>query len=74
MPRMVLRAVLMLLAFLVLTPAGAQAASPALTSVSAPASVAKDGRLVVTLKLRNAGRKPTKPAKLRVPAVGRPQA
>ena len=66
MPRMVLRAVLMLLAFLVLAPGGAQAASPALTSVSAPASVAKDGRLAVTLKLRNAGRKPTKPAKLRV--------
>ena len=66
MPRMVLRAVLMLLAFLVLAPGGAQAASPALTSVSAPASVAKDGRLAVNLKLRNAGRKPTKPAKLRV--------
>src|SRR4051812_50104528 len=66
MPRMVLRAVLMLLACLVLAPAGAQAAAPALTSVSAPGSVAQGGRLTLTLKLRNAGRRPTKPATVRV--------
>src|SRR4051812_987504 len=66
MPRMVLRAVLMLLACLVLAPAGAQAASPVLTSVSAPGSVVQNGRLTLTLKLRNAGRRPTKPATLRV--------
>src|SRR5215203_6126561 len=65
--QILLRGVLIVAAVLLLVPAGARAAAaPAVTGLSAPGSVAAEGRLDVTVKVRNAARKKTKPAKLRV--------
>ncbi len=57
----------MLIALLVLAPAGARAAaSGAVTGVSAPERVAQDGRLALTVKLRNGSRRAAKAGKLTV--------
>ena len=65
MPRNGLCGLLILIGLLVLAPA-ADAAAPKVTGLSAPGAVAQDGRLTLTVKLRNASRKATKRGTLTV--------
>jgi RHS repeat-associated protein len=67
MPRNGLCGVVVVLALLLLAPAGAGAATKAaVASLKAPSRVAQGAKLELTLKLRNASRKATKAGKLAV--------
>ncbi len=67
MRQIVLRLSLLLLAPALLAPAAASAATtPDVRGVSAPRVVAAGARLPLTVKVRNAGRRPSRPARLQV--------
>src|SRR5689334_18988981 len=65
MPRNGLCGLLILLGLLVLAPA-ADAAAPKVTGLSAPGAVAQDGRMTLTVKVRNTSRRAVKAGKLAV--------